>query len=853
MICREQGSTWPFGCVLTCLVALGVTSLRAGAQTDQTAAESDGDPVPSAKKAPPLSWVSEIQFPEEPASGSEPPPRPPSGRPSDEAAGRPKDRDAARPQTGAQTESAYRVAPHDEVVLPPGGPAAIGQPPPLLAKRPSPVSLRTGGTTARSRESVSPDAVPLPPDRTPAGRSDQAPSPGGRFAWVEPDELLARLDELADESATGKWAKEVERLVRQLGSAVSHAPDDAVSIVGQLEELAAGATLTAAGLDDRPLARKLCRTGYALKRRLDVWSQAVQIAGRGAILADVPPPDPKRLSLCLADIDEVTGESAQGRAWRQYLLIDTLREWSAGDGASKDRLPTTVARAVLKRMSQIPVTTPQRQFLASQPVAALQEELRLWAAEPVELARLLDHLERYEKTGSGSDARLLATDCVHLGLQSGQQRRRLAGRLEANYRNANLRVTVTEDLLDRLMPEQEPEYAQVRETMLGKPVSGQSVTSSKVSLRMVPDPNRVRLALQITGQVASLTSSTRGPATFYNDSTSTYTVRKPLEIDLEGIRVLPAQVEVRGDTRLRRLRTDFDGVPLLGGLVQEIARSQQSQRRDEILCELKQKVAMKARRRIDAEADARVDQISQAMHQRVLDPLESLRLDPTIISAETIDRRLTIRLRLAGEDQLGGHTPRPRAPADSLASFQVHETAINNMVERLALDGRTFTLPELSRHVSTQLNRPPLWEADPTHEDVTLTFAEQDAVSVRLQHGQVVLNLSIAELSRSSRRWKDFTAHVCYRPHVSGQSARLIRDGVVRLSGEPRGTGAQIALRGIFSKTFSRRSSWSLTPERLSTDPKLADLAVTQFAIEDGWIGVALGPQQTAQRGTLRR
>ena len=34
-----------------------------------------------------------------------------------------------------------------------------------------------------------------------------------------------------------------------------------------------------------------------------------------------------------------------------------------------------------------------------------------------------------------------------------------------------------------------------------------------------------------------------------------------------------------------------------------------------------------------------------------------------------------MRLRLAGGEQLGAYTPRPRAPSDSLMSLQVHESA----------------------------------------------------------------------------------------------------------------------------------------------------------------------------------
>ena len=81
----------------------------------------------------------------------------------------------------------------------------------------------------------------------------------------------------------------------------------------------------------------------------------------------------------------------------------------------------------------------------------------------------------------------------------------------------------------------------------------------------------------------------------------------------------------------------------------------------------------------------------------------------------------------------------------------------------------------------------------------------------------------------------------------------MVRDGIVQLGGRRIPTGQQIALRGIFAKTFSSRRAWNLTPQRLATEEKFADLTVTQFVIDDGWLGVALGPQRPTERSALRQ
>ena len=88
--------------------------------------------------------------------------------------------------------------------------------------------------------------------------------------------------------------------------------------------------------------------------------------------------------------------------------------------------------------------------------------------------------------------------------------------------------------------------------------------------------------------------------------------------------------------------------------------------------------------------------------------------------------------------------------------MQIHESVINNGIQRLQLDGRTFTLPELSRHVAASLNCPAPWPTNPENNDVKITFADRNAVVVRCQDGRVVLTLSIAQLSKSPRHVAQF-------------------------------------------------------------------------------------------------
>ncbi len=420
--------------------------------------------------------------------------------------------------------------------------------------------------------------------------------------------------------------------------------------------------------------------------------------------------------------------------------------------------------------------------------------------------------------------------------------------METHYRNANIRVSLTEELLNRLIPERKMEIAPVSDTVMGIPVQGQSMTSTDVALHLIPDPDRVRMALEVTGEVAAMTSSTSGPATFYNDSDSLYSARKPFEINQKGIKLMPAEVNVRHQTRLRDVATDFDGIPLLGMIARGIARQQHEMARPQVNQEARSKVANKARQRIDTEAQDRLTELVNNLNRKLFGPLVNLSLEPTMIEAQTTKQRMTMRLRVAGEDQMGSFTPRPQAPENSMASFQIGESMLNNALQRLQLDGKTFTLPQLAQRISERFQRPNTWQTSPENEDLTVTFAKKDAVILHCQEGRVMLTLNIAAINKGSRQWNNFQVRVFYKPQVNGRSAELARDGVIQLIAQRMSNGSQIALRGMFSKAFPQNETVKLMPDRFLTDPKLQDLAVTQFVIDDGWAGLAVGPEQYALR-----
>lgn len=690
-----------------------------------------------------------------------------------------------------------------------------------------------------------PTSVPSDSAMSPRLASQREPSPSGS-RWGEAAALVALAETLSINPEFAPWAAQLRQHVTRLTADSSSYAERQEAIIS-LDTLACDMQSQLAHRTSLPPRDPASRTWHALNRRLPVWKALIQHPHAAADTAPVAP-EPERLLACLNDLTAQTA-GAHGDGWRHFLQLEALQPLAleADRGASLAASQVRpLARQLLTRLDPTMLTPQQRQFLASPAVRSLREVLLPLAAEPVDLALLQRHLERYESTGSPALASAVAVQRQRLAWSDIEVDRRLAEELESHYRLSNLRIAVGAELLNRLSVTRRMMHAPVQETVLGASVRGQSTTTTDVRVRLVPDAHRIRMAVEAEGVVHSRTSSRTGPALLFNRSESRFQVRKLVEFTPRGVVAFAPQAQIDIDTQLRGVSSNLDGVPFLGGLTRDAIRRRYHDSRDESRAEMQRLVSSRVEAQVEAEAAGRIRQINLNYRNLVLVPLERLSLDPLACQFETTADRLVARLRVAGDDQLAAHTPRPRAPLGSQASVQIHESAVNNVAARLGLAGRTLSLAELHALVQEKLNQPAVPAPDTMPNDVRVTFAAQDPVRIECLDDRVKLSLKFREIRTASDRWRNFTVMVYYLPDLSVPGGQLIREGVVQLAGDGLRAKGQVALRGIFSKMFSKNRAFHVVPADWVADPRLADYVVTQFAIEDGWIGWALGKKTTS-------
>ncbi|HZZ29963.1 MAG TPA: hypothetical protein VFE46_18350 [Pirellulales bacterium] len=680
-----------------------------------------------------------------------------------------------------------------------------------------------------------------------AGRVPQEATDAAAEAnWPMPNSLLAQLDRLSQYGECSTWAAEVKQQCLALCQTSPGAPQRASAIVDQLESLAKQAEKLDGKLKSANAASEFRRARYALIRRLALWNVAFPADEQAAVYADVPSLEvqQQRLNQALEAADDFICSISYADAWRSYLNLDEVSKLTDANQNISTEQARQIARQVLARLQPPQPTAAQRNVLQDRTLLALAEQLRTWGDESVDVRQVLTNLEHYETSGLPSDARTVAVNLRQLDWSPSEQNRQLALQLDEHYRNANLRIAISGELLNRLAPDQPTAKGVVNDTILGASVNGTSTTNSQLLVKLIPDPLRLHMWIDAQGTVDSSTESTSGPATFNNNGRSSFVVHKAVLVDRRGLWIANAATEANTDTQLTGVRTDYDNIPLFGSLARRMAVSQHNALLGVAEEETDEKVATQASQQVNAEVKAHFTEAEGAVRKSLFDPLAKLSLSPEPISLETSQQRLTLRLRIAGQNQLGGCSARPQAFSDSLASAQMHESALNNILDQLQLAGRTFTLPELYRHVAERLSWDQTEPPGDLSADVHITFAAKDPVRVRCQNGLVQLTLAVEELEQKARRWNDFAVTINYEPQIEDLHVRLVRQGAIELGGDNYKGQPEVALRGAFSKLFPRERSFELVPEMIADSPRLAGLSITQCVVEDGWIGLALGPER---------
>ena len=468
------------------------------------------------------------------------------------------------------------------------------------------------------------------------------------------------------------------------------------------------------------------------------------------------------------------------------------------------------------------------------------------ATVPAEVTALSNDLETYETNRDPKLGRSIALQEQSLKASSDSIDRTVADSVEQHYRNANVRVAISAEMLNRLAGAQRNEWQPVNSRIAGAHVHGQSNVQSETRVLLDPSANEWQLELKADGVVDSNTLANGGPVRFRSRGTTGFSARKTIVVNDKGVHLKQSSVEAASSSRLVGVTTDYDWVPLFSSYARDRAIGEYRARQGRAKSQIEARVAKEAGESLDQRTREAVDQIRKQTYDRFASELEAFDIKLTPVEMTTTTERLVARLRIASDKQLGSHTPRPRALSDSLASVQIHETALTNLAVTLGLEGKRYTAPQLRNMLREKFPQLAAKSAVEAHHDTVFQFAAEDAVQVHIGDGKLEVKISFASVELQHDVMPNVLVHAYYTPKIDGLNAELVREGTLGIEGR-FDSGDRARLHNVFNRVLPPERQLPIMRVDNPNDKRFQGLMISQLVLEDGWLGFAVGPATDAR------
>ena len=412
--------------------------------------------------------------------------------------------------------------------------------------------------------------------------------------------------------------------------------------------------------------------------------------------------------------------------------------------------------------------------------------------------------------------------------------------LQAHYRNANIRLAVSQNMLNRLIPDSPDVNEPVNEQVLGADVSGHSHVRNRLSVQLIEDPSQISLQLHTNGEVDSDTVARRSGFEIRNEGMANFQAFKRLSLDRMGRFSSDRPVaSAQSRQRLIGIRSKLDPFPVVNWVARRVAKKKLEESAPETKLLLEQKIKDSASDQLQEGVESQVAQMKAYLKVNLLEPLISMDLNPEALQLATTKQRLIMRYRLAGIDQMAADSPRPTDSNYDYLSLQVHQSLLNNIIERIEIESQTFTPESLLQHLSDVIGFNPENASAESKHKAEFVFANYDAIRVDFKDGKIQIELNLKSLRvGKGKTWRNITISATYVPTVVGSQISFAQEGRIGVKGKKFRLGDQIAVRTIFNVVLPDSYQFDAVPKKLAQRLNGYALIVSNLNIADGWVGL---------------
>lgn len=486
--------------------------------------------------------------------------------------------------------------------------------------------------------------------------------------WAPWTELLARAQLRA--MLTGEVKADVsalEKLLSKLRAREAGGTTELVLLADAVEDWIADLSLPALA----ELVAKVRAAGDGFRpiepEQLSRMRIAVQSDARRAIAAQTqtkvdPDTDASQLQKTLKDIDRALGVESPGRMPLRLL------SW---------RLNRFLARGGHRAL--IPLQAGLASYVDRLDAAGTTDGVKVYRDHLLILARVLEGSEKISDEDAQYAGKAIAW------LDSAGQQRQIVYAVRRQLAKPNVQVEVNASFLQRELTQTKVNAGKVDDVVLGAQVGGRQVTTSVLSVELVPDERYACFDLLVRGTCKLETEAHRGRVTVTGDGKASFAGRKRVYITPEGILSLPTAVNCRLDAQSNSV--DVDVPPALEGIATRLAERAVADQQGEADAITVAHLRAAIVKQIEAEVNPMLDAVDVAFRQRVVVPLVVQRNVLQRIRLHSTANEIVARGITDGQYGLGarGTCPAQAArKANQDVRLSIHETALNHAWDELA-------------------------------------------------------------------------------------------------------------------------------------------------------------------------
>lgn len=563
-------------------------------------------------------------------------------------------------------------------------------------------------------------------------------------------------------------------------------------------------------------------------------------------------------------LESYLGGISGGKVWLPYVKGDALRT-ALAKGADSEAAITAAKQGKEKIAGRTSLTAEdQKQFLGRPAFVAyetaIDDYLEAVAWQPpvnaagelrTQLKALFDSADSYADSRMKEDATKARAAFTAIRKVAPDAGERLSAVLQKYLFNYNTRIVASEEFLNRLMSDARTDKGPVVDNVLGAAVSGHQTTTTTVGVDLRPSPNTAKFDLALKGIIQSNTVGVTSEATVQTSGYHTFLAAKPITFDGQKFTTAPATIAVNPHNTTTGISTNMGG-PLFGGIARSIASQEVEKRRGQAEAIAASRVRERVLPKFNEEADKSFAEASTKIEKELFSGLRATGLYPDAIAYQSTDTMLRVNSRLMAEGELGADTPHAGLAADRGATVMLHESALNNSIDRIELAGQTLTDKELKAKMEAFLSKvvnrevkfkePPKVATEDGEEKTlsAIVFAPTDPMRVRIENGELVLVIraGFKQEGKDDIPMREIVAPINFE--VKGKEILATRGNVQVTAAD--GAGGGIATNGVIRKKIQ-----SVLPDRtfdgkveIKGPSKTVVALVSRIKLADGWIAITV-------------